>query len=181
MRFTLAFLASLLLVCSFGVPQQQNSDDSCGFVLEGGSSDPSFKGPDDLVPLLYLAKQPDSPLEIVSVDLEGMWLQVSNEQHTEKNCAKYKVRNRSNRTVQKFIVTLRLSTSAGGGGTSAQSSSPLAPGQAIDVGSCGVTGSGGAENNHVRLLVYVDSIDLGDCLYKPSLRVPRGLKIYPGF
>jgi hypothetical protein len=33
----------------------------------------------------------------------------------------------------------------------------------------------------VRLLVYVDSVDLGDCLYKPSLRIPRSLNINLGW
>jgi hypothetical protein len=107
-----------------------------------------------------------------------MSLSISNEQHTEKECAKYTIRNRSNRTVQGFWVLLRLSTSGGaGGGVGTPSSSPLASGQAVDVSSCGVTGSGSAKNNYVRLLVYVESVDFGNCYYKPSIRVPHSLKI----
>jgi hypothetical protein len=33
----------------------------------------------------------DETAELVSVDLEGMWLSISNEQHTEKDCAKHTV------------------------------------------------------------------------------------------
>jgi hypothetical protein len=57
------------------------------------------KGPDDIVPLLYVVEQPDSPIEVVSVDLTGMWLSVSHQQHTERDCAKYRIRNRSDRNV----------------------------------------------------------------------------------
>ena len=179
MRVILAWLASLLLTCTFGAAQQQNSDDSCGFVLAGDPSHPTVNGPNDVVPLVYVVEQPDSPLEVVSVDLEGMWLSISNGQHTEQNCAKYTIRNRSNRTVQRFSVMLRLSTSGGaGGGAGTTSSSPLAPGQTVDItSSCGVKGNGSAKNNYVRLLVYVDSVDFGDCFYKPSLRLPHSLRI----
>lgn len=50
-----------------------------------------------------------------------------------------------------------------------------------EVNSCEVTGSGSAKNNYVRLLVYVESVDLGNYYYKPSIRVPRSLKINTSF
>ena len=92
MRITLTFLASLLLASNFGAARQQ-TDDSCGFVVQGELTQPTVKGPDAIVPLVYVVEQPDSPLEVVSVDLEGMWLSISNEQHTEKDCSKYSIRN----------------------------------------------------------------------------------------
>ena len=178
MRIPLTFLVSLLLASNFGAAQQQSADASCGFVLQGEPTQTTVKGPDDLVPLVYVVEQPDSPLEVVSVDLEGMWLSISNEQHTERDCAKYTIRNRSNRPVQWFSVMLRLSTSGGaGGGVGTPSSAPLAAGQTAEINSCGVTGNGSAKNNYLRLLVYVESVDFGDCYYKPSIRVPRSLKI----
>ena len=85
MRIPLTFLASLLL--ALGIARQQASDNSCGFVLAGDLSHATVKGPNDIVPLVYVVDQPDSPLEVVSVDLEGMWLSISNEQHTEQVCA----------------------------------------------------------------------------------------------
>jgi hypothetical protein len=177
MRTTLTFLASLLLASNFGAAHQQ-TDDSCGFVVQGEPTQPTVKGPDDIAPLVYVVEQPDSPLEVVSVDLEGMWLSISNEQHTEKDCAKYTIRNRSNRPVQGFSVMLRLSTRGGAaGGFGTPSSSPLAAGQMTEVNSCGVTGTGSAKNNYVRLPVYVEWVEFGNCYYKTSLRIPRSLKI----
>lgn len=178
MRITLTFLASLLVACTLGIARQQNSDDPCGFVLAGELSHPTVKGPNDLVPLVYVVEQPDSPVGVISVDLEGMWLSISNERHTEQGCTKYTIRNRSNRTVQKFSVTLRIATIGGAtGGALTTSSSSLAPERTVEItNSCGVKGRGFAKDNYVRLLVYVDSIDLGDCFYRPSLRVPRSLR-----
>jgi hypothetical protein len=108
-----------------------------------------------------------------------MWLSVSHERHTEQDCAKYRIRNRSDRTVQEFEVMLMLSTIAGaGGGSGTVSPSLLPPGEAVDIESCGVRGNGSAKDDYVRLLVYVDKVDFEDCHYKPSLRIPSSLKVH---
>jgi hypothetical protein len=179
MRILLTFLAALLLVSNFGAAQQQIADDSCGFVLQGKPSQPTIEGPDDIVPLVYVVEQPDSPIEVVSVDLTGMWLSISDEQVSEHFCAKYRVRNRSDRNIQEFRISLMLSTISTAGTSGTFSSSPLSPGQAVDVQSCG----GGVEGrspkiNDVHLLIYVDKVDFEDCHYKPSLRIPRSLKVH---
>lgn len=182
MSLNLLFLALLLLVLSFGglARKPQQSSASCGFTVQGESVESTIKGPDELVPLVYVVEQPDSPIEVVSVDLTGMWLSISHEQSTEHFCAKYHVRNRSDRTIQEFQITLMLSTIGGaGGGSGTLSSSALPPGQAVDVESCGVRGNGSAKDNYVRLLVYVNRVDFQDCHYKPSLRIPRDLRVHP--
>ena len=38
--------------------------------------------------------------------------------------------------------------------------------------------SGSAKDNYVRLLLYVDKVDFEDCHYKPSLSLPRSLKVH---
>lgn len=178
MKMKLLFLAVLLLFVCFGAglarkPQQKAA--SCGFTVQGESVEPSIAGPDDLVPLVYFIEQPDSPIEVVSVDLTGMWLSVSHERTSEHFCAKYRVRNRSDRTVQGFELMLRLASAGGGGGAGTDSASPLLPGQAADIKACGGGGSGDAKDNYVRLLVYVNKVDFEGCHYKPSLRIPRSL------
>jgi hypothetical protein len=175
-------LVLLLLVVSFGfglARQPQHSSISCGFAVHGEPAQPTVKGPDGIVPLVYVVEQPDSPIEVVSVGLTGMWLSVSHEQHTEQDCAKYRIRNRSDQTVQEFEIMLMLSTIAGAGGASGTvSSSPLPPGLAVDVETCGVRGNGSAKDDYLRMLVYVDKVDFEDCHYKPSLRIPRSLKVH---
>ena len=184
MKMNLVILVLLLLVTSFSVGlarKTQQKSTSCGFAVQGESVEPTIKGPDELVPLVYFVEQPDSPIEVVSVDLTGMRLSISDEQVSEQFCAEYRVRNRSDRTIQEFRISFMLSTNSlrSGGGTSEPfSSSPLSPGQAVDVQSCG----GGVEGrspkiNDVRLLIYVDKVDFEDCHYKPSLRIPRSLGV----
>jgi hypothetical protein len=180
MKMMLTFLGLLLLMVTVGVArQQQHGTESCGFAVQGEPTHPTVTGPDDILPLVYVVEQPDSPIEVVSVDLTGMWLSVANEQHTERDCATYKVRNRSDRPVQAFDVGLSVSALHGGGGFGAHPSSPLAPGQLVEIKSCGSGGHGGAPGNHVRLLVSVQSVDFGDCFYRPSVRIPRSLGVHP--
>ena len=182
MKTRLTFLMLLFLIVSFGfglARQPQHNSNSCGFAVQGEPAQPTVKGPDDIVPLVYVVEQPDSPIEVVSVDLTGMWLSVSHGQHTEQDCAKYRIRNRSDRTIQGFQIMLMLSTIAGaGGGSGTVSPSALPPGLGVDVESCGIRGNGSAKDDYVRLLVYVDKVDFEDCHYKPSLRIPRSLKVH---
>ena len=182
MKLNLMFLALLLLVISFCVAparKSPQSNTSCGFTVQGESVEPTIKGPDELAPLVYVVEQPDSPIEVVSVDLTGVWLSTSHEQSTAHFCSKYQVRNRSNQTIQKFQIMLMLSTIGGaGGGSGTLSSLALPPGQAVDLESCGGRGNGSAKDNYVRLLVYVDRVDFEDCHCKPSLRIPRDLRVH---
>jgi hypothetical protein len=180
MKIVLALLSFSMLMFTLGMPRpRQHAGESCSFTVRGEPAQPTVTGPDDIVPLVYVVEQPDSPVEVVSVDLTGMWLSVSHEQHAERDCAKYRIRNRSDRTVQDFEIMLMLSTVAGaGGGSGTGRSSPLSPGQTVDVESCGIRGNGSAKDDYVRLLVYVDKVDFEDCHYKPSLRIPRNLKAH---
>lgn len=184
MKMNLVILVLLLLVMSFSVGlarKTQQKSTSCGFAVQGESVEPTIKGPDELVPLVYFVEQPDSPIEVVSVDLTGMRLSISDEQVSEQFCAKYRVRNRSDRTIQEFRISFMLSTnslSSGGGTSEPFSSSPLSPGQAVDVQSCGGGVEGrSAKINDVHLLIYVDKVDFEDCHYKPSIRIPRSLGV----
>jgi len=173
-------LGPALVMGSFGIAQpQQHDSDPCGFTVQGESRRATVAGPDDIVPLVYVVEQPDSPIEIVSVDLQGMWLSVSNDQHTEQDCAKYRIHNRSDRVIQQFDLELMVSGISDGGGSGAHSSSPLAPDQTVEIRACGGAGLGGAPGNRVRLLVSVRSVDFGDCLYRASLRIPRSLGVRP--
>jgi hypothetical protein len=180
MRMIICFLGLLLLMGSFGIAQQQQHDsDACRFTVQGEPSHATVAGPEDILPLVYVVEQPDSPIEIVSVDLQGMWLSVSGEQHTERNCGQYKVRNRSDRIIERFDVELLVGGTGGAGGYGAVSSSALSPGQTVEIKGCGGGGHGGAPGNHVRLLVSVHSVDFGGCSYRPSLRIPRSLGVHP--
>jgi hypothetical protein len=151
----------------------------CNFTVQGDSTRPAVTGPNDIVPLVHVVEQPDSPIEVVSVDLQGMWLSISNGKHDERDCANYRIRNRSDRPVQEFGIGLMVANASGGGGMEVQNRSPLAAGQSVEIQGCGGSGHGGAPGDHVRVLVYVHRVDFGGCLYRPSFRIPRSLNVNP--
>src|SRR5882762_3551457 len=108
MRLSLGLFSALVLaLCAslFAGPQSQT--DSCHFTVQGGGAQrPQISGPPDLVPLVYVIDQPDSPVEIASINLDGSWLSASGDQYTERTCVKYHVRNRSDRVIQHVEVSL---------------------------------------------------------------------------
>ena len=169
-----------LVVVSFGGARRQQADDtqSCGFSVRSEPSHVTVTGPDDIVPLVYVVKQPDSPLEIVSINFEGTWLSVSGEQYTEKTCATFEVRNRSDRALYGFQPDIVVNHVPGATHVE-RSPSPLSPGQTVEYKACNQSGSGPAPGNHVRLLVSVTGVDFGDCFYRPSVRIPHSLGVFP--
>jgi hypothetical protein len=180
MRTTIGFLGLLILTGCLGMAQQQpDNSDACKFNVRGDPVHATVTGPEDLVKLVHIVDQPDSPIEIVSVDVEGMWLSVSGEQHAERDCAQYRVRNRSDRAIEHFVVELMVGGTGGAAGAGANSSPLLAPGETVEIRACGGGGHGGAPGNHVRVLVSVRSVDFGGCFYRPSLRIPRHLGVTP--
>jgi hypothetical protein len=79
---TLLSFSMLMFTLGWARPQQQASG-SCGFTVEGEPAHPTITGPDDILPLVYMVEQPDSPIEFVSVDLSGMWLSILNGQSND--------------------------------------------------------------------------------------------------
>jgi hypothetical protein len=180
MKVLVGFVGLFLLTGGLGTAQQQPADNAaCGFAVQGEPAHAAVVGPDDLVPLVYVVEQPDSPLEILSVDLDGMWLSVADERHQEHMAAKYRIRNRSDRTIQNFDINLTISTGGSlGGGIGIGASSSLAPGQTVEITAGHGNGDGGAPGNHVKLLVFVDSVEFNGCHYAASLRLPRSLGVH---
>ncbi len=171
-------LAVIFLASTVNVAQEQQkpANDACNFTVSQDSTVPSITGPENLTPLVYVIQQPDSPIEVVSVDLQGLWLGVANNRFTSNHCAKYQVRNRSNQVVRFAEVTLLVN---GRGGFGATNSTPISSGQTIEVGMCNGGGNGDAPENNVKLLVSVQSVGFADCMYRPSLRIPRNLGVQP--
>jgi hypothetical protein len=186
-KIAVSLCCLLLLICGFAVAHQQQSESgSGGFSVQGEPTQPNVAGPDDIVPLVHVVEQPDSPLEIASVNLQETSRSSSEGQYTEQYtvqpCVTYKVHNRADRVVQSFDLELLVSPGEGGSTDRVHSSAPLAPGQTVEIkSSCSSIHNGSAARNQVnlKLLVSVLSVDFGDCLYRPSLRMPRSLGVIP--
>jgi hypothetical protein len=180
MKIGAIFSTALLLVGVMGVAQEppKPANDACKFTVQEEPAVPSVTGPDDIIPLVYVVEQPDSPIEILSVNLDGTWLSVSNNRYTAHHCAKYQIRNRSDQTIRFAEIMLEFN---GGGGFGATISEPISSGQTVEVKACNGGGHGSAPENSVKLLVSVQSISFGDCMYRPSVRIPKTLGVRPAW
>ena len=167
--------AGLLLV---GQPQ---GSESCKFSVLGELTKTAVTGPEDVVRLVRVIEQPDSPVEVVAIDFEGTWVAVHNERYSYGERCKYRIRNRSSRLVtggEVFVIVGPHAWAGGGGPPFPSQWGNLAPGQEAELGGGGGGGSGGtggAPSNRVIITVGVAWVDFGDCVYYPSRRIPREL------
>lgn len=154
---------------------------TCEFSLQGEPAEPAITGPDNIVPLVYVVPQPDSPIELVSIDFEGSYLWVRDEEFTWEPRCKVRVRNGSDQPVEDFQVSVHLLDAGGGVGGWAgpdKASLPnLGAGQEAELEGCGGKGFGGASNDYFRIVVAIDWIELPGCRYIPSMRYPSDLGV----
>lgn len=173
---TIPVFVLLALLCAFGIAGAQQTDKedghACGFVLTEKGGPPSVKGPEDLVPLVYVVSQPDSPIEITGIDLTGSHFSAMKEEYSWSPCAVYEIRNRSNRTIYGFEIMQTLNRPEGGG-FGAKGTSSLLAGQAREIKMCGGGSHGRGPGEPPKLVVFVSYVKFEGCTYKPSLRIPR--------
>jgi hypothetical protein len=177
-------MSLLLLGLGQPAPQQPSEPaESCGFTVSGSPAKAVITGPEDIVPLVYVMEQPDSPVEILSLDFQDSFLSVANELKTFQLRYRMTVHNRSDKRVKGFSTSIIAASRNGGPGTGfdgAIAGTPeLAPGKELQIRTCGTRGNGGAPGNYVRILVYVGGVNMGDCLYEPSKRIPSNLGVWP--
>jgi hypothetical protein len=73
MRLLLGLFSALVLaLCASLFATQQPQTDACHFTVQGSAERPQISGPPDLLPLVYVVDQPDSPLEITSINLDAL-------------------------------------------------------------------------------------------------------------
>lgn len=177
MRRLLGLFCVLLLAFSAGsFAQQHTQPNACGFTVQASSTRPEVTGPPELVPLVYVADQPDSPID--PVDLNGSWLSVSGDRYTERICVHYQVRNRSDRAIQHVAVELGYSGLSDAGA----SNLVLIPaGQTAESIACRMGGSGNVRTYPMKILISVGPITVEGCAFRPSVRVPLSLGVKPGW
>ena len=180
MRLLLGLSSVLALaLCASLFASQQPQTDTCHFTVQGSGARPQISGPPDMVPLVYVVDQPDSPIEIASVNLDGSWLSVTGDRYTERTCVKYQVRNRSDRMVQHVEMSLGYGNLSKAG---VSNSASISPGQTAELIGCATGGSGGVHRDPMRILISVDRILFDDrCFFRPSVRVPHSLGIDPAW
>ncbi|HEX9759634.1 MAG TPA: hypothetical protein VGA40_01875 [Candidatus Acidoferrales bacterium] len=169
-------LAALLIASLSGISGGQdqnpviNSAEMCKYTLTGDRpATPVITGPDEIVGAVRIIEQPDSPIEILSIDYTGSWLAVSHGQFTERTCLGVRVRNRSDRAVTRFKIE------AGSTGLDSRKSGvpSLAPGQEFEIpNQCRGGGTGSMQNDQYRILVTIPLVEMGGCAFGPPVAIP---------
>ena len=181
MRILLSCAGISLLALSAATATQQPEDrDSCRFKISESTANPTITGPDDIVAMTHVVAQPDSPLEILSIDFKDSFLSVVNERFTEQLRCTMKIRNRSDQGIRGFEIMEYIASGGGWAGTGFVGPSErrnVAPGQEMEIQGCGGGGSGSARDNHVRIVVFVSAVDIQECTYVPSQQYPHDLRI----
>jgi len=180
-------LLPLFLSLAMLAAGQQSADSgaalnaSCKFtVSDVEPAKPVITGPDDVVKLVHVIEQPDSPVEILSADFSGTSVSISQGQKTHKDCWTIRIRNRSKRLIVDLsLITRVMDSSREGAGIVPRARQGLAPGQEVELRNCGSGGSGGARDNQVRLIVGVEWVRFDGCEYFPSRRIPSSLGMRP--
>jgi hypothetical protein len=168
----------LLLALGAALSGQQKTESGCDFTLSGVRVAPNITGPEEVVALVNVVDQPDSPIKIVSADLKNSFVSVSNERFTEQLDCTLRVRNQSDRAVHSYSTTTFVTSgdvkpfphSGFGAYSDLPQGRSLMPGAELEIKGCGGRGDGGAPDNRVRLLVAIESVSLDGCLYVPSRR-----------
>ena len=85
MKFLVPFLGVLLL--TFGRPrltQQSEDSASCGFTLSGATVRATITGPEEIIALVHIVEEPDTPLELLAIDFKDSFLSITNERVTQR-------------------------------------------------------------------------------------------------
>lgn len=175
MKLVLTFCSLILLAAHFATVKERETDtDSCNFNVEKNSVKTSVTEPDKFTSLVYIVEQPDSPLELVSVDLSDMKIWIIDDRYEWSNCARIRVRNRSERTIQRLSLDLEFNV---GGGFGAVGHSALPSGQTTDIDACNGGGHGRPTPAPLKFLISVEKVEFAGCVYRPSMRIPHSLGV----
>jgi hypothetical protein len=151
---------------------------TCEFTL----NEPSVKqaavtGTDGIKVPLHVMHQPDSPVEILTVDLTGYTFDVSQGsdgiyRSSERGRCKVTVRNRSNLSIRGFETAVGYN----GFVWTQPGAASFNPGQQMELAAA--CGGGGSGHSKVppSLVISVQRVEFPGCTYQPSMRFPRNIK-----
>lgn len=176
-------LGTTLLLLTTGAPllaQQPPAENSCKFTVSESTQKATIAGPDEIVRLVRVIDQPDSPIEILAIDFQDSWSARNGSNFSERMRFKVKVRNRSDKPIRGLSVVVWKAPGGLQGGhatLNAPLSKPLlAPGEEIELQSAGSGGSGSEPKQEFQMLVSVDWVSFEGCQFYPSLRLPLNVE-----
>lgn len=165
-------LALMAAVASIDLPSPAPQS-ACTFSMAQSAPDVVVKGPDDILSRLRIIRQPDSPVVVAAVDLTEMDLVASTTSYSVTGSKVVELLNVSDRRVSDVRVTVWTRWSAFAGGGHSSRVAEIGPGEraVVRIGGRG-QGTAGKESN-LTVDVLIDSLKIGDCVYKPSQLIPE--------
>ena len=171
----LLFAISIMFFPIDAPPTNQDSanSDACKFELSTSSGKPSVTGPDEVVQLVRVLDQPDSPVELTAIDFKDSWISIYDGRFTKRLRCTMKLRNRSDQLIH--AVEVEFGGTVGGSGAHTKMAIP--PGQEVEIKGCGVGGTGAIGSRTPQILVTVKWVSVGACDYLPSVRIPHESRV----
>ncbi len=180
MRTAAVILCAVVVLVAARAAAQQPLPSPCRFSVSGTVASPKITGPEEVTSRLIVAPQPDSPIEFLEADFTGTELQVSGGNYSVRDTWSVTTRNRSDLPIAAFSVWVHVSGGAviddgnwrnwGGTGSGADWKGVLMPDETAVLQARSGPGHGTSANaTGVRVLLWVDRVDLKDCVCAPSL------------
>ena len=164
----LAFAGLLAAVAQTPAPApQQAPEPACRFSVSAVTARPELVAPTGPVSRAYVLPQPDSPIAIVRADLSGITVNGGTGGFDAQGPYTLDVRNVSDRAVNRLEVRVHFRTRQGWIAPGMSWTRAIEPG-AVATLKGSARGSGTAPGGEIEVVVLVDSVELGDCLYKPA-------------
>lgn len=168
------FFAALLGLVSTPLAAQEASL-PCSFAIVQPAPRPVAKAREDLMSRLRVIHQPGSPVVVTAVDLSSVELNASSTSYTWRGSYQIELLNVSDQPVRdvRLWVMTRWASGSGGGGHGVNSVEAIAPGERFLLTSKGGSGQGSTpRDDHLFVDVFVDSVKLRHCTYRPTQIIP---------
>ena len=168
------------LLTLFAVASPVQGQEQCRFSVGAERPQATSRGPDEMVRVIKVVDQPDSPLAITTLDLSGLALRASLSQYTLEGTINVELMNISDTPVSR----VELSRAAGwrDGFSSARYSfgGVLAPGERRVYTLSGRSRGGTGFPGELTVVVGIEAAWIDDCRHEPAvtvasvMRAPRG-------
>jgi len=134
----------------------------------------AISGPSEVTDKIRVIVQPDSPVAIAAADLTGTTLNVGPASFLWQGPYIVELVNTSDKVITDVKVALfvRAAPSGGGVGAGLTAAGPIEPGQRVKLSGRSGRGSGGAGTAGVTMDLFIESVRVGACEYRPSQRIP---------
>ena len=171
MKSLVAFVVFVMLAAAPGSAQEH-----CGFnITSAPHPDVHVIGKRAVTARVHILDQPESPVEIVAADLNGLAMVVTDDGYSyhSEEAAVIDIRNRSDQNIDYVFVRVVIGScqAIGGNGVLGRPQRlSIPPGGTVRVGT--LFGNGGGINsdpNPTGVFIWVSRVVLNDCLYQPAV------------